>query len=64
MIKMCIRDREGRTQEFAKKYTNEKILLAAAKIPNAQIKGFLSSLYAIGVNALVVQDEGAPVRCV
>lgn len=53
---------EGRTQEFAKKYTNEKILLAAAKIPNAQIKGFLSSLYAIGVNALVVQDEGAPVR--
>lgn len=53
---------ETRVQEFARKYTSEKILLAAAKIPNGQIKGFLSSLYAIGVNALIVQDEGAPVR--
>ena len=53
---------EARTQEFAKNYTREKILLAAGKIPNAQIKGFLTGLYAIGVNALIVQDEGAPVR--
>ena len=53
---------ETRVQDFARKYTNEKLLLAAAKIPNAQFKGFLTSLYAIGVNALMVQDEGAPVR--
>ena len=53
---------EVRTQEFAKRYTEDKILLAAAKIPQAQIKSFLASLYAIGVNALMVQDEGAPVR--
>lgn len=53
---------EAATQEFAKKYTQDKILLAAAKIPNEQIKGFLSSLYALGVNALMIQDVGAPVR--
>ena len=53
---------ETRVQDFARKYTNEKLLLAAAKIPNAQFKGFLTSLYALGVNALMVQDEGAPVR--
>jgi hypothetical protein len=53
---------EDRVKEFAKKYTEEKILLAAVKMPNSQIKGFLTTLYAIGVNALIVQDEGAPVR--
>lgn len=53
---------EAQTKEFAKKYTKEKILLLAVKIPQPQIKAFLSGLYAIGVNALVVQDEGAPVR--
>ena len=31
---------ETRVQDFARKYTNEKLLLAAAKIPNAQFKGF------------------------
>src|SRR5699024_2306140 len=53
---------EERIKEAGQKYLKEKIALMAVKIPQAHIKAFLSGLYSVGVNALMVQDEGAPVR--
>ena len=53
---------EERVKEAGQKYVKEKIALMAVKIPQAQIKAFLSGLYSVGVNALMVQDEGAPAR--
>ena len=46
---------------FAERWARDKIILQGARIPKAQIKKTLQSLYWLGVNSVVVQDEGAPV---
>lgn len=48
-------------QEFAVPYTQDKILLQAVQIPQEKLDAALKSLYLYSVNAVVVQDEGAPV---
>ena len=48
-------------QEFAVPYTQNKILLQAVQIPQEKLDAMLKSLYLYSVNAVVVQDEGAPV---
>lgn len=53
---------EEQVKEAGQKYVKEKIALVAVRIPQSQIKVFLRGLYSVGVNALMVQDEGAPVR--
>lgn len=53
---------EEMAQTYARKYTQNKVLLAAAKIDGKALKVFLASLYLYGVNAVVIQEEGAPVR--
>lgn len=53
---------EKEIQEFAKKYTEKKILLMGTKIPQDQTKGFYNSLHAIGVNAVVFHDNNTAVR--
>lgn len=46
-------DDEKQLQEFAKPYTEKKILLKGIKYPNKSFLGFFSMLYTIGVNELV-----------
>lgn len=46
-------DDEKQLQEFAKPYTEKKILLRGVKYPNKNFLGFFSMLYTIGVNELV-----------
>ncbi|MDO4621879.1 MAG: SseB family protein [Eubacteriales bacterium] len=53
---------EEMTQAFARRYITDKILLNAVKIPNDVFQKFFRSLYLLGVNAVMIQDEGAPVR--
>ncbi len=50
------------TQRFAHPYTLDKILLQAVNIKQKMIHGFLQSLFLYGVNAVMVQMEGAPIR--
>jgi len=50
---------EALLQEFAKKYTEKKVLLRGVQFKNAQFLQFFSSLFTIGVNELVFVDEGA-----
>lgn len=51
-------DTEEQLQEFAKPYTEKKILLRGIKYPNEQFLAFFSMLFSIGVNELVfVGDE-------
>lgn len=47
---------ENKLQEFAKSYTEEKILLAAVKVLKNQMKGFYTSLYSLGINAVVFHE--------
>lgn len=49
---------EAEIQEFARKYTEEKILLAAGQMPNNKLKGFFTSLHSLGVNSVVYQKDG------
>lgn len=46
-------DTEAQLQEFAKTYTEKKILLRGIKYLNKNFLGFFSMLYTIGVNELV-----------
>lgn len=48
-------DSEADLQAFAKGYTEKKILLAGSKIPKEKYLGFFTSLYSLGVNAVVYQ---------
>ncbi len=48
---------EGEIQEFAKGYTERKILLAACKIPREKLRGFYTGLYAIGVNTVLYNEK-------
>lgn len=50
---------QAEIQEFAKKYTAEKIFLAACQVPKERYVGFFTSLYALGVNAVVYCKDGA-----
>ena len=51
-------DNEPLLQEFAKEYTQKKILLKGIKYENKNFLGFFSMLYQIGVNELVFVTEG------
>lgn len=52
-------DNEKLLQDFAKPYTENKILLRGVKYPNKNFLGFFSMLYTIGINQLVfVGDAG------
>ncbi|MEE8885195.1 MAG: SseB family protein [Eubacteriales bacterium] len=50
------------TNTFAHPYQLEKILLQAVQVPQKMMKSFFQNLYLYGVNAIMIQDEGAPVR--
>ncbi|MDO5345697.1 MAG: SseB family protein [Lachnospiraceae bacterium] len=50
---------EALLQEFAKKYTEKKILLRGIQYKNDQFLRFFSSLFTMGINELVFVDEGA-----
>lgn len=50
-------DTEAQLQEFAKQYTEKKILLKGIKYPNKRFLGFFSMLFTIGVNELVFVSE-------
>ena len=50
-------DTEALLQEFAKEYTEKKILLKGIKYENKNFLGFFSMLYTIGVNELVFVGE-------
>ncbi|MDD2958321.1 MAG: SseB family protein [Lachnospiraceae bacterium] len=50
---------EALLQEFAKKYTERKVLLRGVQYKNEQFLQFFSSLFTMGVNELVFVDEGA-----
>jgi hypothetical protein len=50
-------DTEAQLQEFAKPYTEKKILLKGIQYPNKAFLGFFSMLYTIGVNELVFVGE-------
>ena len=50
---------EALLQEFAKKYTERKVLLRGVQYKNDQFLRFFSSLFTMGVNELVFVDEGA-----
>ncbi len=56
--------REERAKEILKQYLEEKqLVLGSAKLPKAQILPFLGSLYAYGVNAVLLEEDAAePVR--
>lgn len=50
-------DTEAQLQEFAKPYTEKKILLKGIKYENKNFLGFFSMLFNIGVNELVFVSE-------
>lgn len=50
-------DTNEQLQEFAKPYTEKKILLKGIQYPNKALLGFFSMLYTIGVNELVFITE-------
>jgi hypothetical protein len=50
-------DTNEQLQEFAKPYTEKKILLKGIQYPNKAFLGFFSMLYSIGVNELVFVSE-------
>lgn len=50
-------DTEAQLQEFAKPYTEKKLLLKGIKYENKNFLGFFSMLFNIGVNELVFVNE-------
>lgn len=50
---------EALLQEFAKKYTERKVLLKGIQYKNEQFLPFFSSLFTMGVNELMFVDESA-----
>nr|WP_027871446.1 SseB family protein [[Eubacterium] cellulosolvens] len=53
---------EEMMQAFAKRFTADKYHLRGVEVKKEMIPSFFKSLYLLGVNAVMVQDEGAPVR--
>ena len=52
-------ERENLLQEFAKEYTEKKMLLRGVQYKNRDFLRFFASLYTLGVNELVFIDNGA-----
>ena len=50
-------DTEEQLQEFAKKYSEKKVLLKGIKFQNQRFLSFFSMLFTIGVNELVFVSE-------
>lgn len=48
---------ESEVLEFAKAYTENKILLTAMKVPKNQTNGLYNSFYSIGVNVIVFHEN-------
>ena len=53
---------EQRVKDKIDMYAKDQIMLMPVKVTGPQLKPFLSGLFAIGINYLVVEDEGAPIR--
>ena len=53
---------EEKIQAFAKTFSGRKIPLRAVRIPQKLLKSFFTSLYQYGVSAVILQDEGEPMR--
>ncbi len=49
-------------QTFMHKYVLEKFALQIAILPGKAVRNFLGSLHLLGVNAVIFQDQGAPIR--
>ncbi|MCI5700813.1 MAG: SseB family protein [Lachnospiraceae bacterium] len=49
---------ESEVQEFAKMYTEKKILLMAVKVLKAQMRSMYNTFYSIGANAVVFHENG------
>lgn len=52
---------EKELQEFARPYTEQKILLSGRKVLKAQAPGIFVSLFAMGVNAVIFHNNGTTV---
>lgn len=52
---------EADLQEFAKAYTDKKILLIGKKCPKAQAPGIFASLYGMGINSVIFHNHGTTV---
>lgn len=52
---------EKELQEFARSYTEQKILLSGRKVTKAQAPGAFVSLYAMGINAVIFHNNGTSV---
>ena len=59
--RIFIFEKEPLLQEFAKPYTERKILLRGVEVKNKAFLKFYSSLFAIGVNELVYVNEGSQI---
>ncbi len=53
---------EEMAKEFARPFAHDKYPLQIVKMAKNMVNTFLASLYRLSVNAVIIQDEGAPVR--
>ncbi len=53
---------EEEVQEFAKEYTEKKILLMAKKLPKVQLLPVLGGMFSLGVNAVFFHNNGTSAR--
>lgn len=53
---------EEEVQEFAKPYTENKILLMAKKLPKQQLLPVLGGMFSLGVNAVMFHNNGTNAR--
>lgn len=53
---------EAEIQEFAKEYTEKKILLMAKKLPKSQAAAVFSSMFGMGINAIIFHHNGTKAR--
>ncbi len=57
-----VSSKENYMRELARTYAEQKYRLLVVKIPKAQIQRFLTGLYSVGANTVMVQEGGLPVR--
>ena len=53
---------EEGAKECAERYRADKLAVQPARLPGKAAKAFFTSLYLFGVTAVILRDEGAPVR--
>lgn len=53
---------EDKAKEYAERFRKEKLAVQPAKLPGKAAKPFFTSLYLMGITAVIIQDEGAPMR--